>query len=353
MYYKIASLIKNSSQNPSLTSEIFIAQPDANKEALAGKLFLMLEIKAKKTEALKIINFLVSNLNYNYYQNEKIILRERISSLKVEHIFETSLAKTNKDFIEFLSREKIRINLQNLNISAGIIYENSLHFTNLGKNKALLIFKEKKSKQKSLANNLGPGISYRLTDITQTSQDKQQKEKKQPSQTKIFTNVVSGIIPENGYFLFTNEALPEYLSNKQLISIITKLPVTGAAEHIKNTLSTINAYISFAGIIIKNTTGQTPSLTEIKEITNSNIDAMGSIDSLNTTEETTEKYLTPSGIINFKKWLKIFNNYFILFINFFQKKSKTSGGYSIAGNKKNLQIKDKIFLKRKPSYLSP
>jgi len=139
MYYKITSLILSSAQNSGSTNEIFIAQPDANKEALAGKLFALVEINSRRSEVLKIINFLVNGLNHNYYQNEKIILRERISTLKVEHIFETSLAKTNKELNEFLEREKINIPLAAFNITVGIVYENELHFSNLGKNRCLLI----------------------------------------------------------------------------------------------------------------------------------------------------------------------------------------------------------------------
>jgi nucleoside diphosphate kinase len=98
MYYKIAQLMLTPGKKASTVSDIFIAQPDVIKESLAGKLFILFEIESKKVDSLKVINFLIDNINYHYYQSEKIILREKITSLKVEHIFEDALAKTNKNF---------------------------------------------------------------------------------------------------------------------------------------------------------------------------------------------------------------------------------------------------------------
>lgn len=368
MYYKTASIMLNTGQKASTTSEIFIAQPDANKEILAGKLFILIEIEFnKKVEALKIINFLINNLNYNYYQSEKIILRERISTLKVEHIFETTLAKTNRDLAEFLSREKIKINPSAFNITTGIIYENNIHFSIIGKNKALLIYKQEKEKKDSnrQTRNFGKSeleIKYKIADISQnikeesSSASQNRKQSRQINLTKLFSNVISGSIPTSGYFLFTNETLPEYLSSKQLIAIITKLPPAGAMAQMKNILARVNTYVSFLGIIIKNTTGQKQIISSQEKI-NIPIPAQGSIIDLNYTEEETEKLLTPSGIINFKKWFKA-SSKALAKIPLLLRGEKFKGGQSDLAsraervNKKIFLIKDKIFFKEKPSFLS-
>ena len=139
MNYKIAQFILTPPQRNQSTLEIFVAQPDANKEALAGKLFALIEIESTKAENLKIINFLINTLNHNYYQSEKMILRERVSTVKIEHIFESALAKTNKKLAEFLQTENIKLNPNILNITIGVVYNDSLHFANLGKNKALFL----------------------------------------------------------------------------------------------------------------------------------------------------------------------------------------------------------------------
>src|SRR3990167_6693803 len=156
MNYKIAQFILTPSRRGELIHEIYIAQPDANKEALAGKLFALIEIEAKKADSLKIINFLINALNHSYYQNEKMILRERVSSIKIEHIFESALAKTNKKLAEFLQTQKIKLDPNALNLTIGEIYNDSLHFANLGKNKALLVYKNKNEAE----------AKYKLADIT-------------------------------------------------------------------------------------------------------------------------------------------------------------------------------------------
>jgi len=321
----------------STISDIFIAQPDVIKESLAGKLFILFEIESRKVDSLKVINFLIDNINYNYYQSEKIILREKITSLKVEHIFETALAKTNKNFNEFLNNEKIKINLRSINITVGIIHENILYFANTGKNKVFLIYKSNPKQGKNLTNQSEknmlredkslPKGEYKITDITQQTTVSDYKKE---DEMKLFSNVISGPIPHQGHFVIANEALPEYITNKQLIQIVTTLPPASAVEQIKNILSKINAYVSFLGIIIKSTTlEKTEKQKKIAPLTTHE-----SVLDLNITEETTEHLLTPSGLINFKKWYK--------FPQLFVKQRK-----EIKSDRKRLTLlKDKIFFKK-------
>ncbi len=323
MNYKIAQFILTPGQRAQSTLEIYLAQPDANKEALAGKLFALIEIESTKAENLKIINFLINTLNHNYYQNEKMILRERVNSIKIEHIFESALAKTNKKLAEFLQSEKIKLNPEILNITIGVIYNDSLHFANLGKNKALLIYQSKTDDQ------------YKMADITEKTQAGETKKSANP--TKLFSNVVSGALPRGGYFVFAGETFAEYLSAKQITHIITTLPPAGAAEQIKNTLGKINAYVPFVGLIIKNTAGLEMPEIKIKEPPAS---TKSSIDNLITTEEKTEKLLTTSGLINLKKWPSFFGR----LTGRFKPAIKTGAPV--------FSLKDKIFTKRKPGWLS-
>ncbi|MFH1523045.1 MAG: hypothetical protein ABIE43_04490 [Patescibacteria group bacterium] len=370
MFYKIASLMLNLGKTSDSTGEVFISQPDANKESLGGRLFILIEINSKKSQALKIINFLTNNLNYNYYQNEKIILRERINSLRVEHIFETTIAKTNKEFIEFMSREKIKINRKSLNITAGIIHENNLYFSNSGNNKALLIFKEKEQKRKSQINKNNNESNYKIVKIGDSkledsrhnaSENKINKGVNNYSEAKqlinqnnfkkIFSDVISGSLPTNGYFLLTNEALLEYLSNKQLIEIVTNLPPTSASEQIKNLLNKVNTYIPFLSILIKNTVGLDLVSQENKVIKDITSTPKDSISGLNNAEDETERLLAPSGVINFKKWAGVSGRLFKLGLNklyslFYRPTDNLNNA------KKEYFLKDKIFFKKKPSLLS-
>jgi len=327
MNYKIAQFILTPAQRSQSVHEIYVAQPDSGKEALAGKLFALIEIESTKADSLKVINFLINTLNHNYYQNEKMILRERVASIKIEHIFESALAKTNKKLGEFLQSEKIKLNPSLANIIIGVIYNDSLHFSGLGKNKALLIYQSKTE----------DNAKYKLADITE--QTDKNETKKPSSIIKLFYNVISGALPRHGYFIFANETLVEYLSAKQIIDIITTLPPASAAEQIKNTLSQINAYVPFLGIIIKNTAGLEMPEIKIKQPVAS---TKASIENLIITEEQTEKLLTPSGLINPKKWLTFFNNLI----------GRSSASPTGKAGGRAFFLKDKIFSGKKSSWFS-
>ena len=304
MYNKIASIILNSGKNQNYAGEVFVSQPDANKERLAGKIFVLAEIEGKKNETQKIINFLINIFDYNYYGDEKILLRDKIEGLKIENIFEAVLARVNQGLVEFLQESNIKINPQSTNLTLGVIHENKLYFSNYGKNKAFLIFRRQGDfEMLNIESNVTEEEAV-FSDDTQTQG------------SKIFSAVINGEIPPHSYFLFTNEALPEYLSNRELIGVITKLPPMVAAEQIKNLLQKINSFAPFLGIIVKSTLGA--GLNERSETPEDNEtahpvagdkssghrttrNAHSSISHLNYTEQKTERMLAPAGIINLKK----------------------------------------------------
>jgi hypothetical protein len=327
MYYKIAQLNLNPGKSSPTVSDIFIAQPDAYKEELAGKLFILLEIEGKKTDGLKVINFLIDNIAHNFYQNEKISLREKISTLKVEHIFEIALTRTNKHFEEFLQHENIKIEPEKIHITTGVLHNNHLHFANSGRNHLFLIYK---SKTKDSTDKKNLNENYKITDITERTDNNPSQG--QTAKKKLFSNVVSGEIPPQGHFFATNEALPEYISQKEISRIIANLPPGSAVEQIKNTVSKVNIYVPFLGIIIKSSQNSTEPADADATIRQEG----DSISRLNRTEAATEKLLTPSGLVNFKSWLKnlvLMNN--------------TSSRERVP----IVSIKDKIFMKRKKSWM--
>jgi serine/threonine protein phosphatase PrpC len=291
MYNKIASIILNSAKAEGL-SDVFVAQPDSLKENLAGKTFLLAEMPGKKAEGRKIFDFLVKALNDNYYNDEKILFRGKIEGLKIENIFEAAVTKTNKNLAEWLASEKIKINPTATNITLGVIYENKLYFATFGRNRALLVYRH--------------GDDYEIINVEANAEEVMNEaveaENAGPQTPKLFSSVISGEVPPNSYFIFTSEALPEYLSGQDLIRIVTKLPPIAAAEQIKNVLAKINTYVPFLGIIIKNTVGA--SGQETKEEVEENSSAYSSISSLNYTEQKTEQMLAPAGLINLSKITK-------------------------------------------------
>lgn len=291
MYNKISSIILNSGKSSGF-SDVFIAQPDSLKEGLAGKVFIVAEIGAKKNEAKKIFDFLIDSLEVNYYDDEKIMLREKIEGLKVENIFEAAISKTNKGLFDFLTTNKIKINSAMTNITLGVVFENKLYFTTYGRNRAFLVYRLKDRYE--IIN-----VEASAADEDRTGNDRNKIATNIPN---FFSSVISGEIPIASYFLFTSEALPEYISNRDLIGIITKLPPIVAAEQIKNILSKINSFIPFLGIIIKNTVGLEKA--DEPEESFENLSAQSSISTLNRTEEKTERMLEPAGLINFSKVIK-------------------------------------------------
>lgn len=329
MHYKLAQLILTPGKNASTTSDVFISQPDSAKEALAGKLFILIEIASKKQDNLKIINFLIDNINHNYYQNEKLLLREKISTLKIEHIFESALAKTNKNLADFIQQEKIKTDFESINVIAGIIFEDEIHFVNSGKNKAFLIYRQKIEGVKKGRVKEEDSVEYKIIDIVEQSGANKRKK----DDDKLFTNVISGKIPKRGHFIITNEALPEYISTKQLMKIATTLPPASAVEQIKSTLENINSYVSFLGIVIKSTTIENEPTSEAS----ANLNTRESIKHLNQTEANTENILAASGVINPKQWIKGPETANI-------KKSQASS------LEKPFVLKDKIFGKRRSTF---
>ncbi|HTX86757.1 MAG TPA: hypothetical protein VMC41_01660 [Candidatus Nanoarchaeia archaeon] len=340
MYYKIASILLNNEQKSGTAGDIFIAQPDNQKEALVGKLFILAEIQSTGSEAPKLLEFLIKNINFNYYQNEKVILKERIESISVESIFESALAKTNKDLAEFIAQEKIKISPYAFNLSICVLYKNEIYFAGTGKNKTLLIYKEKTAlKQKGHSEPAMEKIEYKISDVGETA------ETEALNINKLLSNVVSGKIPVGGYFLVINEALSEYLSNKQLIRIITKLSPTGAAEQIRNLLEQINSYVSFLGIIVKNTVATNFSGEELKSRLEEEITVEDYKPEIVRTEEKTEEIMTPAGIVNLKKWTKAISEKIKPSpAPIAPRESKTSGGMFL--------LKEKIFFKKRGSLVS-
>ena len=321
MSNKIASVILNSGRSDDYAGEAYVSQPDSHKERLAGKIFVLAEMSARKSESQKIISFLANVFEYNYYGDEKLLLREKLEDLEVEDIFESVLAKVNQALIDFLEEERLHLNPETTNFTLGVIYNNKLYFSTYGRNKAFLIYR-RQGDYEILNVEMTAKDGGAINSKTELDED---GEPLDPPITKIFSSVINGEIPPYSYFLFTNEALPEYLSHGEMANIITKLPPMVAAEQIKNFLKSVNSFVPFLGIIIKSNIGGNladnfnyddeaqparqladnfpPRQTAIKK-------AQSSISHLNYTEQKTEKMLASAGAISFKGLTRVSKNLF-------------------------------------------
>lgn len=286
MQYKIAQLSLTPSQRQTSVGEVFIAQPDLNTEELLGRLFILIEIHSREANDIRLANFLISEFNKNFYQNDKAIMRERVKSITIEQIFESCLSKTNKALFDQISARRFELNLNSFNATIGVIHDNDVHFSSLGKNRIFLIHQ---SKQKESEN-------YKIKEITSQTSNEDGGEF---NYQKIFSNLINGHLPLQGYLLFTNEALPEYVGNKPLADIVSTLPPHSAMEQIKMKLEQVNNFVSFHGILIKSTMGQPTAEPARPRLTT---EAHQSIHSLRATEATTEKLLAPAGLVDFRHW---------------------------------------------------
>jgi len=312
MKYKIAQLVVNPEEADSI-SQIFISQPGLEEESLLGRIFVMVEARKRKADVSKLINFIINQIEHNYYQNEKVLLMERMASIRVEDIFESATSRLNQNIISFLQTEKIKFVPGDISLTVGILHKNKIHFANIGRNKALLIYQPK-------VQTINQDVEYDLTDITKKTND--------PTQevfniNKLFNNIVSGSIPAGGCFIFTNEALSEYLSEQQLIRVLTALHPSGAVEQIKNLLAKTNIHVPFLALVIKSTKisefepQQKTAPVKLKRDRDNDLlptrekviprnDQTQTINTLNATEEQTAEILNPVGLINLKRLKKFF-----------------------------------------------
>lgn len=300
MNHKIAQLILAPDKDTGRFSDIYIGEPEESLEKLAGKLFILVEMDSRTADDLKAIGFLMSELEANYYHNERLMYQDRPELIKIDHVFEAAVAKTNKSLLDFIQAEKIKFNASALNAIVGVIHGADVYFASIGKNKAFLVYKNKVSqpKAKGKAKPAVSEVRYRAVDvITETTGEGRFTP---INEAKLFSSVISGSIPNSGYLVMTNEALSEYLSSNQLIDIVTALPPLSAVEQMRNVLSGVNAYVPFLGIVIKNTIGLADEARgDIAVSSATSVDQ--SISNLNSVEEKTEKLLSPGGYINFKK----------------------------------------------------
>lgn len=327
MYYKISSFLLNTAKNKESHQELYLGQPDAITEKLAGKVFIIADLDMNKNEAKDFMSQVINYLNEFYYQDEKIFLRDKIEGLELDNIFEASLTKLNKALNEYLQQKKFKIKFNNFNLTLGLIFEDKLIFSNIGKNKAYLIFKKDNS--------------YELINVETSASDTKSENQNNNKNLnhQFFSSVISGEIPPGSYFFFCNEALPEYISSKQLALIISKLPPVVAAQQLKNALTNINTFVPFLALIIKNTFGL-QELEPPKTIIEAN--------TLKKSESKTEEVLAPTALFK----LKGFKNKINLFFSKFKKVKRNKEEekkIKQALKNNNLDIKEKIILAKSKS----
>jgi hypothetical protein len=290
MDYKISPINLPSKEKSRSVSDVFVSHVSSDKELIAGTLFILIEIGSKDSEDLKLIRFFLSEIPDAYYGSEKIAIREQVGGIPLSEILENALSETNSRLLKFIEAENISLLGKNISATVGVVHERNLYFSLTGKNRVLVFAKSSAEK-------------WQAIDILDSL------EKQSPSETipdsVFFSNIISGSLPPGGAALFSNEALLEYLSRDQLMRIAVNLPPASAAEQIKNSLETVNAFVSFSGVVIKRLSAKPERPAQARSIPIiSSSTSSSSIEQLNYTERATERFLSPRGAIQIQRWLK-------------------------------------------------
>ncbi|MCF7820793.1 MAG: hypothetical protein K9M44_05015 [Candidatus Pacebacteria bacterium] len=277
MFNKIAGFTLNSTEKNNSFTETYISQPDSAKERLAGKLFVLTDITGPLADCKSFSSFIIETLNSLYYNDEKILMREKLDNVRVENIFESILSKANEKIYQFLEEQKLLEKLEDINLLAGIAHDDEVHFSQAGSSKAFVLYKKEKQ--------------YEFMPVSTEDDDKKIR------YNEIFSSLVSGSVPPGSFFIVSNEALAEYITTETLKEIITILPPISAIEQIKNRLKQINSRVSFAGIIIKNNFGQ---------IDPESSQSSANVVNVQYAEEKTSSILSTAGVLSGKKVKKFF-----------------------------------------------
>ena len=104
----ISTISINSREKENNFNEIFVSKREIHEESLAGKIFLLAEINNTSYElGRKIISFLINNLENRYYKDEKLSLKKKIESIKIEHFLKLALQILPKIFLHFYKKKKL------------------------------------------------------------------------------------------------------------------------------------------------------------------------------------------------------------------------------------------------------
>lgn len=339
MFNKIAGFTLNSPDKANSLTETYIAQASSTKEKLAGKLFILSDLSGNHNDCKKLSNYIISTLSDLYYNDEKILLKEKLDKIKVENIFESALSQANEKIYDFVEEEKLIGKLESVNLLAGVIYNEEVYFSQCGSSQAFVLFKK--------------NDRYELMSVGSNDEESIKLNFKE-----IFNSIVSGNVPPGSFFITSNEALAEYINTGVIKEIISVLPPIGAIEQIKNKLKEINNRVSFAGIIIKNNFGQIDAESSSASVAN-----------VQYSEEKTSNILSTAGFLSYKKLKTIINNLLVKLkpkkkdprVVISTKKTEENNQTDQPKNKeekikktkpKVINLKDKIIFGKKPSFFS-
>lgn len=182
-----------------------------------GELILMVEICGAKENTKKIINHIVEDTEYHYFNSIAKHAEKALEDAlqKVNFAVSETIKHTKK---EWLARSSVLIIAH---------CGNEVHFTQIGKINAFLI-SEKEASQ--------------IIDPT---------EENAINPVKPFGNIYSGAMPDNSALLFVTSSILDYISQEKLRKICKEQPTEMASKHIKELLKKAPKTKHFGAVIVK------------------------------------------------------------------------------------------------------
>jgi hypothetical protein len=281
------------------TCKIFVSESEKDKNF--GKFFGLIEIESPQSKSnYQILEKLAAEIENIYFRTaEAEIRRSKLQSdspLNFESIFEHALQKINQVFFEinnrlFLSQISFEPKIKasgKINAALMLMQDNNLYLAQSGRIFSFLIYQNKFN-------------DYKIINVLENSVGQEAKNNKHG--TSFFSNILSGQVDLNNFFVLCTESVLDYLSQDKLKKTIAGNHPEEASSLIKNLLNEVESSSSFAALIIRprlkieplpaSVTAQTPS---------EKVRPLESLNQLIDTESKTEKFLTPSLKLNFQKY---------------------------------------------------
>lgn len=259
---------------------IFISTPSLDKEQTLGRLFGIMEIESPDRGLWETIRQICDHLEHDYYGDERIMITAHQPSreISVEETFETAIQKCNDRLLELIKGGKLAKLLDRLNICFGVLKQNKIYFAAVGATGAFLIH-QLRSKE------------HRMIDILTTAGEADQK----LNPFKLLSHVVQGEVEEHDALLFCTGSLLDYLSQDKIKQTITTREAAAATRQLKDLLLEASINTAFAAIVIKFAPSEQPAAAAEIRL------PQKSLETLITTEQKTEQYLSPPIRFNLRK----------------------------------------------------
>ncbi|MEK7652867.1 MAG: hypothetical protein AAB358_00065 [Patescibacteria group bacterium] len=302
---KISKLVLEFNQE-SAAGAAFIAGEEGQKEMRSrlGAVFGLIEFFGLAEETREKLFEIIADFETEYY------LPPFDLEGGLEKRFEECLGRANRRIYKVIKDSPVKIELRNINLLVGLIYHNQIYLSQIGKINAFL-FHERRRHDHAIIDIMG--------------QAGERKQKIDPE--KMFSNIISGAITNRDNLFFCNDSVLEYLSQNNLLEIVTERTALAAIQQIEQILAAQSRADNFYAILVQPETvpGESIKKTAVPltgEYRREEIPTQYSIDKLVVTQKKTESFLMPSMMPNWKKLLILLGRGVKKTLQFLAKQSK-------------------------------